>query len=96
MIESNLISEDLESMSGLDKSLDFLDKEVDKAMNLAKKIVDIYSRIGSEGETSITPNAKKMFGATKPNPAEEVARKAIKVASDICVFTNNNLNIEKI
>ena len=28
--------------------------------------------------------------------AEEVARKSIKVASDICVFTNNNLNIEKI
>ena len=28
--------------------------------------------------------------------AEEVAKKAIKVASDICVFTNNNLNIEKI
>ena len=28
--------------------------------------------------------------------AEEVAKKAIKVASDICVFTNNNLNIEKV
>ena len=28
--------------------------------------------------------------------AEEVARKAIKVASEICVFTNDNLNIEKI
>ena len=28
--------------------------------------------------------------------AEDVARKAIKVASDICVFTNDNLNIEKI
>ena len=28
--------------------------------------------------------------------AEEVARKSIKVASDICVFTNNNLNVEKI
>ena len=28
--------------------------------------------------------------------AEEVARKAIKVASDICVFTNDNIKIEKI
>ena len=28
--------------------------------------------------------------------AEEVAKKAIKVASDICVFTNNNIKIEKI
>ena len=28
--------------------------------------------------------------------AEEVAKNAITVASDICVFTNNNLNIEKV
>ena len=28
--------------------------------------------------------------------AEEVARKAIKVASEICVYTNNNVKIEKI
>ena len=28
--------------------------------------------------------------------AEEIARKALKVASDICVFTNNNVTIEKI
>ena len=28
--------------------------------------------------------------------AEEVAKKAIKVASEICVFTNNNISIEKI
>ena len=28
--------------------------------------------------------------------AEEVAKKAIKVAADICVFTNNNVRIEKI
>jgi ATP-dependent HslUV protease subunit HslV len=28
--------------------------------------------------------------------AEEVARKAIKIASDICVFTNNNISIEKV
>ena len=28
--------------------------------------------------------------------AEEIAKKAIKVASEISVFTNDNLNIEKI
>ena len=28
--------------------------------------------------------------------AEEIAKKAIKVAADICVFTNENVKIEKI
>ena len=28
--------------------------------------------------------------------AEEVAKKAIKVASEICVFTNDNIKVEKI
>ena len=28
--------------------------------------------------------------------AEEIAKKAIKVASEICVFTNENISIEKI
>ena len=28
--------------------------------------------------------------------AEEVARQAIKIASEICVFTNNNITIEKV
>ena len=28
--------------------------------------------------------------------AEEIAKKAINVAADICVFTNNNISIEKI
>jgi ATP-dependent HslUV protease subunit HslV len=28
--------------------------------------------------------------------AEDIARKAIKIASDICVFTNNNVTVEKI
>ena len=27
--------------------------------------------------------------------AEEIARKAIKVASDICVFTNNNITVRR-
>ena len=28
--------------------------------------------------------------------AEEIAKKSIKVASEICVFTNNNITMEKI
>ena len=28
--------------------------------------------------------------------AEEIAKKAIEVASEICVFTNNNIKVEKI
>ena len=28
--------------------------------------------------------------------AEEVAKKAIEVASEICVFTNDNIKVEKI
>jgi ATP-dependent HslUV protease subunit HslV len=28
--------------------------------------------------------------------AEEVAKKAIEVASEICVFTNNNIKVKKI
>ena len=28
--------------------------------------------------------------------AEEIAKKAIKIAADICVFTNDNVKIEKI
>ena len=28
--------------------------------------------------------------------AEEIARKSIKIASDICVFTNNNVTVEKV
>ena len=28
--------------------------------------------------------------------AEEIAKKSIQVASEICVFTNNNISLEKI
>ena len=39
--------------------------------------------------------AAKVLMDTELN-AEEVAKKAIKVAADICVFTNDNIRIEKI
>ena len=49
--------------------------------------------IGSGGNYGLA--AAKVLMDTDMS-AEEVAKKSIKVASDICVFTNNNLNIEKV
>jgi ATP-dependent HslUV protease subunit HslV len=49
--------------------------------------------IGSGGNYALA--AAKVLMDTELN-AEEVAKKAIKVAADICVFTNNNIKIEKI
>ena len=49
--------------------------------------------IGSGGNYALA--AAKVLMDTDMS-AEEVAKKSIKVASDICVFTNNNLNIEKV
>ena len=49
--------------------------------------------IGSGGNYALA--AAKVLMDSKLG-AEEIAKKAIKVASDICVFTNNNVNIEKI
>ena len=39
---------------------------------------------------------RKEVYAKAQKHAEEIARKAIKIASEICVFTNNNVRIEKI
>ena len=49
--------------------------------------------IGSGGNYALA--AGKVLIDTELS-AEDVAKRAIKVASEICVFTNNNLNIEKI
>ena len=49
--------------------------------------------IGSGGNYALA--AAKVLMDTDLS-AEEVARKAIKIASDICVFTNDNITIEKI
>ena len=49
--------------------------------------------IGSGGNYALA--AAKVLMDTELN-AEEVAIKAIKVAADICVFTNDNIRIEKI
>ena len=49
--------------------------------------------IGSGGNYALA--AAKVLMETDLK-AEEIAKKAIKIASEICVFTNDNLSIEKI
>ena len=49
--------------------------------------------IGSGGNYALA--AGKVLMETDMS-AEEVAKKAIEVASEICVFTNNNIKVEKI
>ena len=49
--------------------------------------------IGSGGNYALA--AAKVLMDTDMT-AEDIAKKAIKVASDICVFTNDNLSMEKI
>ena len=49
--------------------------------------------IGSGGNYALA--AAKVLMDSKLS-AEEIAKKSIKVASEICVFTNDNINIEKI
>ena len=49
--------------------------------------------IGSWGNYALA--AAKVLMDTELK-AEEVAKKAIQVAADICVFTNNNIRVEKI
>ena len=49
--------------------------------------------IGSGGNYALAA-AKVLMDSDLP--AEKIAKKAIEVASEICVFTNNNIKIEKI
>ena len=49
--------------------------------------------IGSGGNYALA--AAKVLIDTKMS-AEEIAKKSIQVASEICVFTNNNITLEKI
>ena len=49
--------------------------------------------IGSGGNYALA--AAKVLMETNMK-AEDIARKAIKVASEICVFTNNNITMEKL
>ena len=49
--------------------------------------------IGSGGNYALAA-AKVLMNSNMS--AEEIAKKSISVASEICVFTNNNITLEKI
>ena len=49
--------------------------------------------IGSGGNYALA--AAKVLIQTDMS-AEEIAKKSIKIASEICVFTNNNITTEKV
>ena len=70
----------------------------DKKLIVAEAALDYVDTrqvigIGSGGNYALA-SAKVLMDTNMS--AEEIAKKAIKVASEICVFTNDNLNIEKI
>ena len=50
--------------------------------------------IGSGGNYALA--AARAMIDDKTKSAEEVAKRSIEIASDICVFTNNNITIEKL
>ncbi|MDA7735466.1 ATP-dependent protease subunit HslV [Pelagibacteraceae bacterium] len=50
--------------------------------------------IGSGGNYALA--AARAMIDDKTKTAEEIAKRSIEIASDICVFTNNNITIEKL
>jgi len=50
--------------------------------------------IGSGGNYALA--AARAMIDDKSKTAEEIAKRSIEIASDICVFTNNNITIEKL
>ena len=50
--------------------------------------------IGSGGNYALA--AARAMMDDKTRTAEEIAKRSIEIASDICVFTNNNITIEKL
>ena len=50
--------------------------------------------IGSGGNYALA--AARAMIDDKTKSAEEIAKRSIEIASDICVFTNNNITIEKL
>ena len=50
--------------------------------------------IGSGGNYALA--AARAMIDDKSKSAEEVAKKSVEIAADICVFTNNNITVEKL
>ena len=55
---------------------------------------DGIAAIGSGGMYALA--AAKALKQNTDLPAREIARKAIEIASDICVFTNGNITLEEV
>jgi ATP-dependent HslUV protease subunit HslV len=51
--------------------------------------------IGSGGTYALAA-ARALIYANPKMPADKIARKALEIAADICVFTNNNIKVETI
>ena len=49
----------------------------------------------SMGQTVMKHTAKKLHQATELD-AEDIARRAMKIAEEICVYTNGNVTVETI
>ena len=67
--------------SSSDSSLDVLEPEHD------------VTAIGSGGNYALAAARALIDG---PDDAETIARRAMAIAADICVYTNGNLTVEKI
>lgn len=52
--------------------------------------------IGSGGNYALAAARALVDGGSAKLNAEDIARKAMKIAADICVYTNNNLTIESL
>ena len=51
--------------------------------------------VGSGGNYALAA-ARALIDENSDLDAEQIARKAMKIAADICVYTNHNLVIEKL
>ena len=101
-ILQNIIQKKIEKVDKLKKSFDL--KTLDELINKNNSYIisgtgdvlepegDVIG-IGSGGNYALAAGKILVEGNMS---AEEVAKKAIKVAAEICVFTNENVKIEKI
>lgn len=51
--------------------------------------------IGSGGEYALAA-ARALIDANPKMPADKVAKRALEIAADICIYTNNNITVETI
>ena len=74
-------------------------KYVNKEYSIEVRLDDLMSRMTLEEKVAQMTQfvgLNYITDADRNMTAEEIAKKALKVASEICVFTNNNITIEKV